>query len=174
MSCTADKAWEAIVTPILTRDLQQRYGGVIRNAGVSEDRFHGTDFFWNRQEKTYRLACRVRTRDFLRYRGEFTIREDRPQSHQKTELEKIRVGDWADVYAYAFSDGQRILHWSLFRMSRFNPDAPFQYMRGFGPGDKQDTVTRIYSLSAQPDGFLIDTAPPRAIPVQLDYERKAS
>ena len=174
MSYMADKAWEAIVTPILTRDLQQRYGGVINNADMSDDRFHGTDYVWDRHEKTYRLACRVRTQDFLRYKGEFTIREDRPQSTQKTELEKIRDGDWADIYAYGFSDGQRILHWSLFRMSRFNPDAPFSYMRGFGPGDKQDTVTRIYSLSAQPEGFLIGTAPPRAIPVQTNHTRTAA
>ena len=174
MALVDEKAWEKQTAPLLIADLQSYYGGQIQPAGLRDDRFHGTDFFWNRHGKACRLACRVRKAGFMKYKDEFTVREDRPQSGQKTELEKISAGNWASIYAYAFSDGQRILHWSLFRMSRFNPDAPFSYMRGFGPGDKQDTVTRIYSLSAQPEGFLIDTAPPRAIPVQTNHTRTAA
>jgi hypothetical protein len=163
-----DKAWEKQTAPLLLTDLQNHYGGQITPANITEDWFQGTDFFWHRHGKcpadckTYRLAVRVRKAAFLKYTDDFTIREDRPQSHQKTELEKISAGNWASIYAYAFSDGRSILHWSLFRMSRFNPDAPFSYMPGFGPNNQNDTVTRIYRISGQPQGFLL------SLPAGLD------
>jgi hypothetical protein len=155
----ADKAWERQATPLLLAEATQRFGGVIRQASLSDDLFHGTDFLWQIGGRTYRLACRIRHAAFIRYHDDFTIREDRPRTGLRTELEKIRAGDWAHVYAYGFSDGDRILHWSLFRMSRFNPEAPFSYMRGFGPNDQNDTVTRIYRISGQPQGFLLSSPP---------------
>ena len=171
MAVIDDKDWELRTAPLLISALQGRYGGRIEQASQQDDRFRGTDFFWHRQDglagggsKTYRLAVRVRKAGFMRYKDDFTIREDRPRTGHKTELEKIRAGDWANLYAYAFSDGQRILHWSLFRMSRFNPDAPFSYMPGFGPRDEQDTITRIYRISGQPVGFLLDLVTNNAIP----------
>jgi hypothetical protein len=170
----ADKAWEKQTAPLLLTDLQNHYGGQITPANITEDWFQGTDFFWHRHGKTYSLAVRIRKADFLKYTDDFTIREDRPQSGQKTELDKIRAGDWATIYAYAFSDGRSILHWSLFRMSRFNPDAPFSYMPGFGPGDKQDTLTRIYTISDQPEKFLLDSVTTPAIPAHLEQKRTAA
>lgn len=65
-------------------------------------------------------------------------------------------------------------------MSRFNLNAPFRYMPGFGPLDEQDTVTRIYRISEQPQGFLIKSvtlcAPckGRAIPMQEHTKRTAA
>lgn len=164
--------WERLTTPLLTAALRARQGGRIFSASRHDDQILGTDFFWNRNGKTYRLAARVRKAGFLRYKDDFTIREDRPRSGRKTELEKIRDGEWAQVYAYGFSDGACILHWSLFRMSRFHPDAPFTYMPGFGPGDQADTVTRIYRISGQPAGFLLDSSSEHAIPQRQKLERK--
>lgn len=183
MAYAADKDWERRTAPLLVESLQSQYGGRIQPTCLIDDRFHGTDFLWHRQNgKTYRLAARVRNAAFLPYKDDFTIREDRPRSDQKTELEKIRAGDWANLYAYAFSDGRSILHWSLFRMSRFNPDAPFAYMPGFGPDDRgglhpaRDTVTRIYRISGQPAGFLLalaggTTVTDHAIPVHQEPKR---
>ena len=180
ITVTEDKAWEAVTAPLLADCLLNRYGGQLQPANQRDDRFHGTDFLWHRQGLTARLAVRVRKAAFLKYKADFTIREDRPHSEQKTELEKIRAGDWAAFYAYAFSDGDSILHWSLFRMSRFDPDAPFRYMPGFGPGDKQDTITRIYTISDQSHGFLIHSVTPyapckgRVIPLQVGTQRTAA
>ena len=174
MAVIDDKDWEWQTAPLLTADLQARYGGRIEQASQQDDLFHGTDFLWCRQGLTARLAVRIRKSAFLKYKDDFTIREDRPQSHQKTELEKIREGDWANLYAYAFSDGDRILHWSLFRMSRFNPAAPFTYMPGFGPGNRADTVTRIYRVSGQPDGFLLKSVTRHAIPIRHEPKRTAA
>jgi hypothetical protein len=156
MAYADDKAWERRNMPIVVSALEARYKGQITAAETSVDRNHGTDLLWQRGPKTYRLACRVRKPGFLKYRGDFTIREDRPRTGRTTELEKIRKKDWADFYVYGFSDGCRMLHWSLFRMSEFDSDAPFQYMPGFGPRDGQDTVTRIYRIQDQPKSFLID------------------
>ena len=202
MTYATDMAWERRTAPLLAESLQSQYGGRVQPASLQDDRFHGTDFFWNRNNKTYRLAARVRKAAcgkaqfstglvgglrtpkaaFLQYKDDCTIREDRPHSDQITELEKIRAGDWANLYAYAFSDGRSILHWSLFRMSRFNSEAPFTYMPGFGPGNSADTVTRIYHISGQPDGFLLALAAPcwgargatittNAIPTYQDQKR---
>lgn len=129
MSYSTDKAWEQQTAPMMIDALLQVYHGKIEPASATDDAFHGTDFIWTKpDDKIIRLAMRVRESSFLRYKDDFTIREDRPKTGHKTELEKIRNKDWAHVYAYGFSDGKRILYWSLFRMSRFNPDAPFQYM----------------------------------------------
>ncbi|MBU2764775.1 hypothetical protein HAP94_00850 [Acidithiobacillus ferrivorans] len=180
MALVEDKAWEKQTAPLLLTTLQNHYGGQITPADITEDWFLGTDFFWHRhgscsqRGKIYRLAVRIRKAAFLKYTDDFTIREDRPQSHQKTELEKIREGEWANLYAYAFSDGDYILHWSLFRMSRFNPDAPFSYMPGFGPNNQNDTVTRIYRISNQPQGFRLDSVTPAAIPANQDQKRTAA
>ncbi len=180
MAVIDDKDWERQTAPLLAADLQARYGGRIEQASQQDDLFHGTDFLWCRQGRTAHLAVRVRKAAFLKYKDDFTIREDRPQSHQKTELEKIREGEWANLYAYAFSDGDRILHWSLFRMSQFNPDAPFAYMPGFGPDDRgglppaRDTVTRIYRISGQPDGFLLKSVTQHAIPGHQEPKRTAA
>lgn len=174
MALVEDKAWEKRTAPLLMADLQSYYGGRIQPASLQDDRFHGTDFFWNRHGKACRLACRVRKAGFMKYKDDFTIREDRPQSNQKTELEKIRAGEWASIYAYAFSDGHQILHWSLFRMSLFNPAAPFSYMPGFGPRDEQDTITRIYRISGQPVGFLLDLVTNNAIPERQEPKRTAA
>jgi hypothetical protein len=181
MAVIDDKDWERRTAPLLISALQAHYGGRIEPASRQDDLFHGTDFLWRWQDglagggsKTYRLAVRVRKAAFLKYKTDFTIREDRPQSRQKTELEKIRSGEWANLYAYAFSDGDRILHWSLFRMSRFNPDAPFQYMPGFGPGNRADTVTRIYRISGQPDGFLLKSVTQHAIHGHQEPKRTAA
>ena len=173
-SVDQDKAWERRTAPLLAAVLQARYGGRIEQAPIQDDLFHGTDFLWCRQGLTTRLAVRIRKAGFMTYKDDFTIREDRPHSDQKTELEKIRSGEWANLYAYAFSDGRSILHWSLFRMSRFNPDAPFQYMPGFGPGNRADTVTRIYRISGQPSGFLLDSVTTHAIPAHQESKRTAA
>jgi hypothetical protein len=156
MAYLDDRAWETRTIPVLASALEARYQGKVFLAGINDDIHHGTDLFWCAPQGTFRLACRVRKPEFLKYRGDFTIREDRPWSGNTTELEKIRRKDWADVYIYAFSDGYRMLHWSIFRMSLFNPEAPFKYMPGFGPGDRHDTVTRIYRIQDQPKDFLID------------------
>ena len=174
MAVIDDKDWEKRTAPLLISALQGCYGGRIEPASQHDDLFHGTDFLWCRQGLTARLAVRIRKSAFLKYKDDFTIREDRPQSHQKTELEKIREGEWANLYAYAFSDGDRILHWSLFRMSQFNPGAPFQYMSGFGPGDRADTVTRIYRISGQPDGFLLKSVTQHAIHGHQEPKRTAA
>lgn len=181
MSYSTDKAWEQQTAPLMIDALLQVYHGKIEPASKRDDTFHGTDFIWTKpDDKIIRLAMRVRESSFLRYKDDFTIREDRfsgtavpeirhseaahsecrPKTGHKTELEKIRNKDWAHVYAYGFSDGKRILYWSLFRMSRFNPDAPFQYMPMYGPNDNQDTVTRIYRISGQPEGFLLNSIRP--------------
>ena len=174
MAVIDDKDWEQRTAPLLISALQSQCGGRIERASQHDDLFHGTDFLWCRQGLTARLAVRVRKAAFLKYKDDLTIREDRPQSSQKTELDKIRSGEWASIYAYAFSDGQRILHWSLFRMSRFNPDDSFKYMPGFGPNDRGDTVTRIYRISGQPVGFLLDSVTHNAIPERQEPKRTAA
>jgi hypothetical protein len=156
MAYADDREWEKQTMPILVSELQDYYKGRITTAGEIDDRDHGTDMFWRRALGNFRLACRIRKPGFMKYRGDFTIREDRPRTGYATELEKIRKGDWADFYVYGFCDGHQMLHWSIFRMSEFNPEAPFQYMPGFGPRDGQDTVTRIYRIQDQPKSFLID------------------
>ncbi|MDD3760631.1 MAG: hypothetical protein PHO57_07345 [Acidithiobacillus sp.] len=167
-----DRAWEAQTSPLLIRVLQNRFGGQIVPANQTDDMFHGTDFLWSINGSRFRLAMRVRRPGFLQYRDDFTIREDRPRTGHRTELEKIRAGDWAHIYAYAFSNGKDILYWSLFRMSRFRPDAPFHYMPGYGPDDKNDTVTRIYRIADQPAGFVLATA--SAIPDNRKQQRNAA
>ncbi len=170
MSYSTDKAWEQQTAPLMIDALLQVYHGKIEPASEKDDTFHGTDFFWTKPDnKIIRLAMRVRESSFLRYKDDFTIREDRPKTGHKTELEKIRNKDWAHVYAYGFSDGKRILHWSLFRMSRFNPDAPFQYMPMYGPHDNNDTVTRIYRISGQPKDFLLQSIRCAAIPTHPSH-----
>ncbi|QER44980.1 hypothetical protein F0726_01920 [Acidithiobacillus caldus] len=128
----------------------------VRRARGIDDLQHGTDYVCvTRSGRPCRLAARVRRAAFLRFRDEFTIREDRPRTGHRTELEKIRAGDWADFYAYGFSDGKQVLYWSFFRMAHFDPDAPFSYMPGYGPKDGQDAVTRVYRIEDQPPGFVV-------------------
>lgn len=175
MGYAQDHAWEQQTAPLFIDVLRQTFHGVIRPASHDDDTLHGTDFLWTRTGgRVFTLAMRVREAAFLRYKDDFTIREDRPHSGHTTELEKIRSGDWAQFYAYGFSDGQKILHWSLFCMSHFNPDTPFQYMPFFGPRDNNDTVTRIYRISGQPEGFRIKSMSPRPIPQHQDYKRIAA
>ena len=162
MAYADDRAWEKRNMPILVSALERLYKGKIDMAGLNDDRNHGTDMFWRRSMGTFRLACRIRKPEFLKYRGDFTIREDRPHTGHTTEIEKIRKKDWADLYVYGFSDGHQMLHWSIFRMSEFNPEAPFKYMPGFGPRDGQDTVTRIYRIQDQPKDFLMSVVTPHA------------
>lgn len=150
----ADQSWELKVTPMLIHELVREFGGRISKADFAEDTQHGTDYFWHRKDRTGRLACRVRRAEFLPYKGDFTIREDRPTSGNKTELQKILDEEWADCYAYGFSDGQRILYYSIFRMQHFDPTAHFIYIPGFTPKDDSDTVTRAYSIAHQPAGFV--------------------
>ena len=166
---SADRDWEARVTPMLIQCVADLFGGQIRPANAVDDMLYGTDFLWYRKGKTHRLATRVRRHWHLKYKDDFTIREGRPWSGHSTELEKIRKTDWADLYAYAFSDGEKILYWSLFKMIHFNPDAPFTYMPGYGPSDKSDTITRVYRIADQPEGFcrgswsLVDGAIPNRV-----------
>lgn len=175
MSKADDFDWERRTVPLVVQCLEDYFPGPkgrIRPAGSFADQGHGVDFWWPRLGRTHGLAVRVRKAGFLKYKGDFTIREDRPRTGHRTELEKIRAGDWADFYVYAFSDGQQILHWSLFRMSAFDPDAPFRYMPGFGPRDGQDAVTRIYRITDQPKGFALVSVTPDAIPYATDGNKR--
>jgi len=152
-----DLAWEERVTPLLVDRVRERFRlSDARLVRGIEDKEHGTDYWCvTRTGRPFRLAARVRRASFLRFKGDFTIREDRPKTGHRTELEKIRSGDWADFYIYGFSDGKQILYWSLFRVSQFDPDAPFTYLPGYGPKDGQDVVTRVYRIADQPPGFCL-------------------
>lgn len=150
-----DKSWEAQAVPLLLEAIQSAFGGTFRQATPDEDLNSGTDAHWHRQGQSARVAVRARRPEFLKYRHDFTIREDRPQTGNATELQKIRGGRWAGLYLYGFCTDTAVLAWSLFRMKHFDENAPFHYMPGFGPGDGKDTVTRLYSALSQPPGFLI-------------------
>lgn len=151
-----DKSWESLANPLLIRELEETFGGTIEQATLDDDQHHGTDYFWRRKEFEHRLAMRIRRAAFLKYKNDFTLREARPIGGNTTEIDKIAGDDWADLFVYGFSDGKKIIHWSLFNMSYFDPRKPFTYMPGYGPLDHADTITRIYRVDHQPKGFLVD------------------
>ena len=94
-----DKRWSDQFIPEIKYILAQY---LISEAPVEEDQERNTDLIVLTL-KPYRIACRVRSNQYLaKYGDEFTIRSGRP-SGCKTELQKIIEG-WGDFFLYGFCD----------------------------------------------------------------------
>jgi|GEM_PF-839114 len=105
-----DKAWSDRFIPTIQAVLGQF---LFCPAPDVEDAERNTDLMvFNAENK--RIACRIRTHDYLaRFGDEFTIRCARP-SGNKTELAKIIEG-WGDYIFYGFSDAEQrgLAKWTL-------------------------------------------------------------
>ena len=94
-----DKEWSDRFLPAIKRILGEY---LISEPPVEEDAERNTDLIVLRLDAV-RIACRVRTFEYLTsYGNEFTIRSGRP-SGVKTELTKIIEG-WGEYLFYGFSD----------------------------------------------------------------------
>lgn len=99
MSFRDDFNWQRELIPQVKQVLAQY---LIVEAPFEEDADHNTDLIVLRLD-TVRVACRLRTFDFVnRYPDDFTIRAARP-SGTKTELAKVIEG-WGDYLFYGFAN----------------------------------------------------------------------
>jgi len=82
-----------------------------------EDERRNTDLMVLKMEAV-RIGCRIRKKEWIRYRDEFTIRKSRP-SGMKSEISKIIEG-WGDYFFYGFGDDAgNLLAWTLADMKIF-------------------------------------------------------
>jgi len=85
---------------------------LIAEPPVEEDAERNTDLTVLRLD-AIRIACRVRSHEYMKYRDQFTIR-NRVASGSKTELTKIIEG-WGDYFFYGISNTEEtnLSHWIL-------------------------------------------------------------
>jgi hypothetical protein len=105
-----DKAASDIYLPTIKAILGQV---LIGEPPIEEDQDRNTDLIVLRMQ-AIRIACRVRTHEYLgKYSDEFTIRATRP-SGRKTELAKIVEG-WGDYIFYGFAapNGTGLAKWAI-------------------------------------------------------------
>lgn len=105
-----------------------------------------------------RISARARRRKYLGYRGQFTVRLDRP-SGATTEMPKIRDG-WGDAFIYGLESSEpgRLLPWMLASLAILR-----DYLDNGGYYGVQDNVDRssrfaVFWLDDMPPGFLIAEA----------------
>ncbi len=129
---------------------------LVDEAPPEEDRLHNTDLLVLKLS-TVRVACRVRTFDYLdKYGHEFTLRARRP-SGADTELAKV-VSGWGDYifYAIATPDDCDLAVWMLGDLNVFRRWYVRQLWLGKRPreipnGDRSSTFCafRIDDLPAE-------------------------
>lgn len=105
-----DKARSDIYLPTIKAIVGQI---IIGEPPIEEDQERNTDLIVLRMAAV-RIACRVRTHEYLgKYAGDFTIRASRPSGF-KTELTKIIEG-WGDYIFYGFAEqnGPGLAKWGI-------------------------------------------------------------
>lgn len=111
-----DKKWSDKFLTEIKRILGEH---LISEPPIEEDMQHNTDLIVLRLDAV-RIACRIRTNEYLaRYPNDITIRSDRP-SGVKTELTKIIEG-WGDYLFYGFADKSdtKLAAWKIISLNDF-------------------------------------------------------
>ena len=111
-----DKRWSDRYLPEIKPILGAH---LISEPPIEEDAERNTDLMVLRMDAV-RIACRIRTHEYMeRYGDEITIRSGRP-SGAKTELAKIIEG-WGDYFFYGFADEQedKLALWILGDLKAF-------------------------------------------------------
>lgn len=106
-----DKAWadrfNNQIVEILEPRVREKMTIEIRPADAADDALRNTDFVLVAQSGL-RVSCRVREpAAYMAWPDEFTIRSRRP-SGNTTELEKIYLWGWGDLFFYGFAAEDRM------------------------------------------------------------------
>jgi hypothetical protein len=136
---------------------------LIRVSSVEEDQEENTDLVvvTTTGEK---VAIRIRSNEYYaRYKGEFTIRCERP-SGVSTELGKIKRG-FGRYFFYGFAGknhGDSLVFWTLMDLNIFRMWFQAREANGVAPGEtrnnKDRTKFRVFRYDELPDGFVIDSS----------------
>lgn len=159
MSFADDFNWQRRLIPKVKQALSQH---LIAEAPWEEDAKHNTDLIVL-ELKPIRVACRLRTHDYLRrYADQFTLRSKRPSGVQ-TELSKV-ISGWGDYlfYGFANSAGDDLATWFLGDLNEFRRwhSNRLALDKGEMPGREQSngdrsSKFRAYDLNELPTKFLI-------------------
>ena len=139
---------------------------IITEASRQEDMAHNTDLVVVVVGAS-KIACRIRSENFMRYYpDEFTIRSE-VVSGAKTELEKVLEG-WGDYYLYGFGNEKTkgLLLWHICRYDIFRawhkrelaelPEGCLPGIEGCAHNYEGNRFRR-YQWTDLPDGFVIAT-----------------
>lgn len=130
-----DKKWSDQFLPEIKMILAEH---LIGEPPEEEDAIRNTDLIVLKMEPA-RIACRIRSPEYCKYKDEFTIRLERP-SGTKTELSKILEG-WGDYFFYGIADYNRHLQsWGLGDLNVFRlwfNQRLFCLDKGLLPGKKK-------------------------------------
>jgi hypothetical protein len=144
---------------------------LFREATWEEDVQEASDIVLSAPERAERIAARLRDFEgktpkgvpyWPTYSDESTLRETRPKSGAKTELEKILDG-WGDLFFYGFApkrlagEGGRIMAWRLMDLHVFREHVEKTghvpgYSRSNGDGSSD---FRVFKPADLPTEFVI-------------------
>lgn len=153
-----DFDWQRRLIPQVKQVLAQY---LIVEAPFEEDAEHNTDLTIVLKVEAVRIACRIRSFEFVkRFPDDFTIRTVR-HSGNKTELAKVIEG-WGDFNFYAFANEQKddIVAWTLGDLKVFRLWYNRQLYEGNHPGFRGKNTDGssdfiAFNVNELPDEFVV-------------------
>lgn len=156
----ADKRWSDKFIPEIKSILGVH---LIGEPPVEEDAERNTDLMVLKLDAV-RIGCRIRKNSYLRsYGDEFTIRQGRPKTGNKTELTKVIEG-WGDYFFYGFcdEDEHRLSAWMIGDLKVFRLWFATELWR-LPPGRSPGFEKANFDGSSTFISFKIDDLPPEFI-----------